>query len=126
MRESAGWPRVGESAAVQALGGSLHCLSVYDGSTLIGFARIIGDGAVNFYIQDVMVAPAYRGRGLGGQIMTHLIQWSEAELPPTATIGLMSVSGKESFYERYGFLKRPYTHYGAGMTKLAGYDGMGP
>lgn len=124
LRESIDWPRVGESAATQALAGSLHCLSLYNGATLIGFGRIIGDGAVNFYIQDVMIAPPYRGRGLGDQIMKRLMKWTKATLPKSATIGLMSVAGKEPFYERYGFLKRPHATYGAGMSKLAGHKGM--
>jgi hypothetical protein len=35
-----------------------------------------------------------------------------------AVVGLMAAKGKESFYEKYGFCKRPDENFGAGMIQF--------
>lgn len=79
--------------------------------------RIIGDGARIFYIQDVVIHPDYQRIGIGTQIMEKLLNYIE-NLPFSShniMIGLMSAKGKEGFYERFGFRKRPNDYQGNGM-----------
>jgi GNAT superfamily N-acetyltransferase len=45
---------------------------VYDGSTQVGFARVVTDRATFAWICDVIVDEAYRGRGIGTWLMQTL------------------------------------------------------
>lgn len=103
--------------AEKGLQNSLYVVCVYDREELIGMARIIGDGYTCFYIQDVLVHPKYQGRGIGKEIMKRILEYIK-DVDKTAIIGLMSSKGKESFYEKFGFIKRPNDKYGSGMIKI--------
>jgi GNAT superfamily N-acetyltransferase len=50
---------------------------VYDGPApdgeLIGLARVVGDDATFAWLCDVYVAPAWRGRGVGGWLVDELV-----------------------------------------------------
>ena len=39
---------------------------------LVGFARVITDLATTYYLCDVIIDPAYRGRGLGRALVGHI------------------------------------------------------
>lgn len=55
--------------------------------------------------------------GIGTKIMEYLIAYIE-KVPISdcnIMVGLMSAKGKESFYERFGFSKRPNEFQGNGM-----------
>ena len=103
--------------AKKGLENSLYVVCVYNGEELIGMARVIGDGYTCFYIQDVLVNPEYQGRGIGKEIMKRILNYLK-DVDKTAIIGLMSSKGKESFYEKFGFIRRPNEDYGPGMIKL--------
>ncbi|MDB2438579.1 GNAT family N-acetyltransferase [Hellea sp.] len=77
-----------------------------------------GDGALYFYVQDLIVDVGYRGRGLGAIIMKRLIEEIRNMASPGASIGLMSALEKEEFYKQLGFASRPSSKYGAGMTMI--------
>lgn len=102
--------------AQKGLDNSIYGVSVYDGTQLIGMARIIGDGYTCFYLQDVIVHPKYQGHGIGRQIMNRILNYLD-HVEENAIIGLMSAKGKEGFYERFGFVKRPNNELGSGMIK---------
>jgi GNAT superfamily N-acetyltransferase len=44
---------------------SLGWVVARDGADLVGFANVLWDGLVHAWLQDVMVAAAARGRGIG-------------------------------------------------------------
>lgn len=48
---------------------SLLALGAFDGDTLIGFIRCIGDGEHTVLIQDLLVSEEYRRRGIGKTLM---------------------------------------------------------
>lgn len=90
--------------------------AVRDGE-LVGIARLIGDEAIYWYINDVWVLPEYQGKGIGSSMVKRLIQYAkETSIPGTSvSLCLMSAKGKEGFYEKLGFLRRPHEWEGAGM-----------
>ena len=45
------------------------CFGLYDGETLVGFARVITDNATFAYLSDVFVLESHRGRGLATWFM---------------------------------------------------------
>ncbi|HNQ01364.1 MAG TPA: GNAT family N-acetyltransferase, partial [Syntrophales bacterium] len=51
-----------------------HCFVVAEADgRVIGMGRAISDGVSDAYIQDVVVDPAFRGRGIGGRIVADLV-----------------------------------------------------
>jgi GNAT superfamily N-acetyltransferase len=45
------------------------CFGVYHGAALVGFARVISDGATVAYLGDVYIDPPHRGKGLSKWLM---------------------------------------------------------
>jgi ribosomal protein S18 acetylase RimI-like enzyme len=79
-------------------------------------ARVIGDGGLTYYIQDVIVLPACQRQGLGTRLMDAVMAYLCANAHPGSVIGLMAAHGKEPFYQKYGFVARPTERLGCGMT----------
>ncbi len=75
----------------------------------VGMGRIVGDGAIYFYIQDVLVVPDAQGWGLGTALLGALTQWLAEEAPPQAFIGLFAAPGTEDLYRRFSLDKRDLT-----------------
>lgn len=69
--------------------------------TLAGMARVLSDGVSDAFIQDVVVDPQFRGRGIGAELVTRLV----AMLTERGAdwIGLVATPGNAEFYERLGF-----------------------
>ena len=78
----------------------------HEGRT-VGCGRIVGDGGLYFYLQDVIVAPEHQGLGLGAKIVSAAMEYLERTCRPGAFVGLMAADDVEGFYERYGFRRRP-------------------
>lgn len=81
---------------------------------IVGMGRVVGDGKIYFYIQDIAVLPEHQNKGIGHVIMTSITEYLKAEAPEKAFIGLFAAQGKESFYTKYGFNKHE------GMTGMFG------
>jgi GNAT superfamily N-acetyltransferase len=79
-------------------------------------ARTIGDGGLVYYIQDVIVLPDYQGRGIGTRMMDRIMAYVRTHARHNSIIGLMAAKGREPFYEKYGFTRRPNDQLGCGMT----------
>lgn len=103
---SAGWDEQDPKRVKKALKKSLYSVCAFKGKELAGMARIVGDGHIYFYIQDVVVLPEYKGQGIGKLMMYHLDDYLKHHCPPNAFIGLMAAQGAESFYEQFGYKKR--------------------
>lgn len=78
------------------------CLGLYEGERQIGFLRIVTDYATFSWICDVVVDPAYRGRGLGKWMVACML-----EHPAIQQTNLMlATRDAHGLYERYGFERR--------------------
>lgn len=119
LRESVGWTGV-EFQVETALKKGLYNVVAKDDEHVVGMARLVGDGVLYWYVQDVIVNPAYQGYGIGKLLMAHIMQHIEKTsiLDTTVTIGLMAAKGKDAFYEKLGFHVRPSETEGAGMIML--------
>jgi ribosomal protein S18 acetylase RimI-like enzyme len=102
--ESVGWTNYMNFDVVEtSLMNSIRCITVKDKEQIVGMGRIVGDGAIYFYIQDIMVHPDYQKNGIGKEIMNHLVEYLNTNAPDKAFVGLFASQGKEPFYEKYGF-----------------------
>jgi len=83
-----------------------HCfLIAVQATSIVGMGRALSDGVSDAYIQDVAVLDAFKGQGLGSQIVTRLTQRLLAD--GLNWIGLIAESGGHAFYQRLGFEKMP-------------------
>ena len=88
-----------------ALAHTLFRVSVFDGDTIIGMARVIGDMGLDYYIKDVVVRPAYQGRGIGRLMIGEIFDFINAHGVPGTDIfvELCAMPDKIPFYEKFGF-----------------------
>lgn len=74
-------------------------VSVWDGERLIGYGRAVTDDIYRALIEDVIVDGAYRGHGIGAEIMRRLLE----RLAHVEEIALVCHDGLIPFYQRLGF-----------------------
>ncbi len=120
LRVGAGWRSLSIGQAEVGLSNSAFLISAWDEEKPVGVARVISDRGYIYLIVDVIVTPSYQGQGIGRHMVEEIEAWlrQEKEGKPTMMVYLMAAEGKESFYEKFGFKKRPGEgHMGAGMTK---------
>ncbi|MBO1255681.1 GNAT family N-acetyltransferase [Alteromonas sp. 5E99-2] len=118
IRKSIGWRNCDRKTTTRSVQNSLFWVSYYDGKRLIATGRVIGDGAMYFYIQDVIVLPEYQGRGIGAKIMQYIESYLEKNALPNATVGLLAAKGKEGFYKKFNYLCRDGETLGYGFCKF--------
>ncbi|MEL0640523.1 GNAT family N-acetyltransferase [Pseudoalteromonas aliena] len=118
LRTQVKWRNPDDKRLKASIENSLFWVTVYDTDKLIGTGRIVGDGAMYFYIQDVIIAPSYQSKGIGHLVMTHIKNYLSNTCSNGATIALLSAHGKESFYTQYGYVKRDGDGLGLGMCKF--------
>lgn len=119
LRASVNWKVLSREQAQKALDNSLYILCAYDGDRPVGMGRIVGDGAVICYVQDLVIRPDVQRRGVGGLILTKLkeyvdnLKFENTEM----MLALMCAKGREDFYKKYGFIARPTDSLGPGMIQ---------
>lgn len=71
---------------------------------IIGFLRALTDEAVTLYVADLLVAPAWRGQGIGSALLDlcHMLY-------PSVRIDLLSTEHAHEFYQAHGF--QPFRGY---------------
>lgn len=107
LQEAVGWDVLDAEAVARGLGNSLFSVCVTFNGDVIGCGRVIGDGGMYFYIQDIIVAPEFQGKGIGRRIMETVMGYIRSHAHPNAFISLMATEGVASFYQRYNFREMP-------------------
>ena len=115
MYEESGWRAyLGDDGKLRrTLANSLYMLGAFEGETLVGFVRCVGDGEHIVYVQDLLVSEERRRKGIGRELMRRVF----AEFTHVRMITLMTDAGDEranAFYRSMGM--KPYENGG-----LAGY-----
>lgn len=84
--------------------GLFNVSAVCDGK-VVGMGRLVGDGAMYWYLQEIIVLPEFQRKGIGRSIVNRLLEYiKDTAIPGTKIeVGLTAVKGKESFYEKFGF-----------------------
>lgn len=116
LRKAVGWPVPTRTAAAKALAKDLFSVSIQRAGECVACGRIVGDGTLVFYVQDVMVLPDHQCMGLGTRIMDRLMTYINANAEVGAFIALFSAPPVVNWYARYGFQPRPNEERGPGMA----------
>ena len=106
LRDSVGWWKTGEKATEVALSNSLFSVVVVENNDIAGLGRIVGDGGLYFYIQDLIVHPEFQKSALGKRLMAELMSYVSANAKSGAFVGLMAAKGLKQYYESFGFKAR--------------------
>jgi GNAT superfamily N-acetyltransferase len=108
LYETTGWNEeygLDQDALSRGLAASWAAVSAYDGDRLVGFGRVLSDGVLHALIVEMIVEPAYQGRGIGRHVLEQLLDRCRAH--GIRDIQLFCARGKAGFYERFGFVSRP-------------------
>ena len=99
LREAVGFKKLTRTQAVKALKNSLYVVAAYADDRIVGMGRIVGDGAVICYIQDLMIHPDYQKAGVGSKIIENLIAFVESirEDDTEMMLDLMCAKGEKPF-----------------------------
>ena len=116
LRASVGWGTYEPVLIEAAMPHSLFCICAVLNERVIGMARVIGDGGLVYYVQDVIVLPEHQGQGIGTRLMDAIMAYLHTHTSPNSVIGLMAAKGKEPFYDKYGCITRPNDQMSCGMT----------
>ena len=75
LYDSAGWYSYTSHPDMlkRSFDGSLAVLAAADGDRLVGVIRAVGDGASILFIEDLLVAPEYRRRGIGSALLQKMV-----------------------------------------------------
>ena len=99
-------PKRTEQAA-EALRGSwaaCHVLHEHEGRS-VAMGRVIGDGGWYFHVADMAVLPEHQRRGLGGAVLSYLLDRIRARAPRGALVTLLADPPGRALYAKHGFVE---------------------
>lgn len=102
LRATTNWDKIDDALVKFALLNTTFAVCITDNTKIIAMGRIIGDG-IYFYIQDVIVLPKYKHKGIGKKVMQELEKWIEKTTQPNSFIGLMAAKGTVDFYKKFNY-----------------------
>lgn len=102
MLQNSYWAENRSKEAIRTSIENSFCVGVYDQEKQIGFARVVTDYAVFAYLCDVIIDEAYRGKGIGQELLQFVL-----EHPSLENVKSWSLLTKDahSLYEKFGFAK---------------------
>ncbi|MBQ7123381.1 MAG: GNAT family N-acetyltransferase [Oscillospiraceae bacterium] len=110
LYKSVGWCSYTERPKMleHAFEHSLKILGAHDGEKLVGIIRAVGDGYSIVFIQDILVLPEYRHKGIGKKLVETMLEC----YPDVYQIELATDNTEKTtaFYKACGFL--PYSEMG--------------
>ena len=124
LYSSVGWIVPPDEQIEKALENSLLTVKAIIDDKVVGMGRLIGDASLSFMVKDVAVLPEYQRKGVGKKIIESMIAHIKQQIPKGQNVCVELFSGfeKESFYEQFGFDKKPDGFVGYGMMKLEAGD----
>ncbi|MGL5480245.1 MAG: GNAT family N-acetyltransferase, partial [Clostridium sp.] len=103
LRKDSGWKILSKEKIEQGLKNSTYCLCVEYDDSIIGMARVVGDGTTVFYIQDVIVLNEFQNCNIGSYLMRCIMEYLKKYDEDGVIIGLIAKSELKQFYKRFGF-----------------------
>ena len=116
-----GWAKYTNlEAAPAALENTRYCVVAVEGDRPVGMARVVGDGGMAYFVQDVMVLPDLQRRGIGTALMGAVLRYFRRATPRQSALALFTGRNLAGFYERHGFEGPDTSLYGMYLKKWDG------
>ncbi len=106
LRDSVGWGRIENGLVAKGLSQSLYSICLKHNNEVIGCCRLVGDGALKVYVEELIVHPNHQKKGLGTLLMDKIMEYVKGNYRKGCSIGLFANTGLEKFYNKFGFSKR--------------------
>jgi N-acetylglutamate synthase-like GNAT family acetyltransferase len=106
LYESTGWNDKNKKSKEQLFGAmknSWYFVSVYADDRLIGCGRVVSDGYLHAYINEMIVLPDFQRKSIGKEILNRLLQ----KILESGIKDIQLFCAKEEFYLKNGFENRP-------------------
>jgi GNAT superfamily N-acetyltransferase len=78
---------------------STRVVGVYEGDRLVAFCRVMSDASNMAWLGDLFVLPAYRGRGLGAELVREAVEFPEHR----DCFWYLNTRDAHELYGRFGF-----------------------
>lgn len=79
------------------------CFGVYESGRQVGFARVVTDYSVMYWLCDVFIDEEYRGKGLGKLLVECVVNHPQLK----DLNGILATKDAQGLYEKYGFRVPP-------------------
>ncbi len=100
LSEQSYWARgCSRETVTRTIREAARVVGLYDGARQIGFARVLSDGVKISHLCDVYVLPAYRGQGLGIELVREAVENG----PHANLTWTLKTKDAHGLYERFGF-----------------------
>lgn len=99
LYDDAGWWPARTEADIAAVLAANSAVGAWVGADLVGFARLVTDGRLRAFIEDVVVHHAYRRRGIATAMLQHLLN----EAGQLEVVSLFCEPGLVPLYQHLGF-----------------------
>jgi ribosomal protein S18 acetylase RimI-like enzyme len=99
LYQAVGWWPERTAEQVRAVLGTAPAVGAWHGDDLVGFARVVTDGVLHAYVEDVAVGPAWRGRRIGHALLDGLMDL----LGPVPLVTLFCSRDLTAYYEAAAF-----------------------
>ena len=93
-----------DAKLIRAFDQSLYTLGAYDGETLVGFIRCVGDGEHIVLVQDLIVAETHLRKGIGRELM-HKVYERFADVRMLMLLTDAMDERANAFYQSIGMIK---------------------
>jgi GNAT superfamily N-acetyltransferase len=93
-----------------AIRGSRRVVGLYRDGEQVGFARAVSDGVIVAYLADVYVLPAYRGRGLGLELVREIVEGGGVGAVSPDARWLLHTADAQGLYAKLGFVEDAPTY----------------
>jgi GNAT superfamily N-acetyltransferase len=116
LHKKIGMAELSIEQVTKSMSHNLFSIAAVCNDDVIGMGRLLGDGALFWYINDILVLTEHQGKGIGRNIVKRLIQFIKENsiLNTSVPVYLFCAKDKEGFYEKLGFADS-CKHGGAGM-----------
>jgi GNAT superfamily N-acetyltransferase len=95
---------VGDVTQMLAASDPVFALNYRPADRLVGFARVVTDGVYLAVVLDVIVAPGFRGSGLGAMLLEAIV--GHPRLAAVRSVELVCQPDLMPFYRRWGFTEQ--------------------
>lgn len=103
LRKSLDCETVSDEAVERGLAHSLFSVCAMQDDVVVGCGRVVGDGGIYFFIQDLMVLPAHEGEGIDDCLMDEIMLYLKKAAPPNAIFCIKGCSLQRGRCSQFGF-----------------------